>query len=468
MDLRLHKGQSRIFNDLFVKKEVTYATGVCSRGFGKSHLGGVSSVKASFELMELDISVPNKRIYIVAPSYAQVTDIYHPLLIYQLGLGSYAYSHSKDTGRILLPRNVEISLLSYEAVGRVRGLGAYFIVNDEVRDWTKGSGFLDAWQSILQPCLTTRWGRKKAKLYKAPSHGRALTLSTPRGYDDLYTMYNYPEVDPDYRSYHFTYKQSPLLDEEELDKIKHTIDPLAWGREYLASFEESGNSVFYCFKRDIHVRNDIEGFVQGGTDLKTGTFSMGEDVHIGIDFNVGLQCSSAFAIRGSQVHYIDEFKGHPDTETLAIALRAKYWPNWANRGHPDYAKKVCNIYVYPDPTGRARKTSAPVGQTDLHILGAHNLTVLAHKASPSIVDSVAAVNRKLMTAAGEVSLYISAKCTGLIASMERTVWVDGNPNTATIDKKGGNEHFSDGVRYPMEFLYPIKNDAPVVKRGFKF
>ena len=45
------------------------------------------------------------------------------------------------------------------------------------------------------------------------------------------------------------------------------------------------------------------------------------------------------------MHFLDEMKGHPDTETLAIAIAAKY------KGH--------RIFAYPDPSGKARKTSAP-------------------------------------------------------------------------------------------------------------
>jgi hypothetical protein len=169
-----------------------------------------------------------------------------------------------------------------------------------------------------------------------------------------------------------------------------------------------------------------------------------------------MQASSAFALRGSRVEYLHEFSGSADTETLAISIKAKFWPNFNNAGHPDYKKKVCKIYVYPDPSGKARKTSAVVGTTDFTILQNHGFIVCAHNAHPSIVDSVACVNRLLKTAAGTTSLFIHPRCAGLIVSLERTAWLDKNPDTATIDKKPGVEHFSDGVRYPMEYLFPIK------------
>jgi hypothetical protein len=168
------------------------------------------------------------------------------------------------------------------------------------------------------------------------------------------------------------------------------------------------------------------------------------------------------------VHFHDEFSGSADTETLALTIKAKYWPNFNNKGHPDFGKKVCNIFVYPDPSGRSRKTSAPVGQTDFTILQSHLFDTRAHNAHPSIVDSVACVNRLLKTASGAVSLYIHPRCVGLIKSLERTIWVDRNPDTATIDKKEGVEHFSDGVRYGMEYLFPIQAGTKSTSRGFGF
>jgi hypothetical protein len=181
---------------------------------------------------------------------------------------------------------------------------------------------------------------------------------------------------------------------------------------------------------------------------------MGEDVHVNIDFNVGLQCSSSFALRGGQMHFLDEFKGHPDTETLASVLKEKY------RGH--------KIYAYPDPTGKSRKTSAPIGVTDLTILKAAGIVVRARDRSPPIVDSVQAVNRKLKTAAGRVDMYFNSNLKGLIASMERTKWQDNNPDLALIDKSEGIEHYSDGVRYGTEYLFPVNISGVNTSRGFSF
>lgn len=448
MPIKLHAGQSEVFEDLFVHMKNRFSVVCCSRGWGKSYKAGVAAITAVFELMELPEWVPNKVVYIIAPTYDQVVDIYYPLIYYDLGMEHHVLKSSRPHGRFIFPGNVELRLLSYEAVERMRGKGAYFVVWDEITSCKKGLTPKEAWEGVIQPCIVTRWSQQRAESYGARSAGRALIISTPVGYDFFYEMHNYEEADPLWKSYHYDYTGSPFLDPVEIERIRHRIDPLQFAREYLASFKESGNNVFYCFDRKIHVRKDLEYFRPPEDGNK------GEDVHVFIDFNVGLQCTSAAAIRGNQVHILDEFKGHPDTETLAIALSTKY------KGH--------NIYAYPDPSGRARKSSAPVGRTDFSILESYGIRCLAHRQAPPIIDSVAAVNRMLMTAKGDVSLYVSPECTGVITSLERTKWVDRNPDTATIDKSEGVEHYSDGIRYGIEYKFPINLGNKRTAKGFGF
>jgi len=442
MPINLHSGQSEVYKDIFLEQKHRFVAVCCARGWGKSYMAGVAAVTAVFELMEMPFYVPNKMVYIIAPTYDQVTDIYYPLIQYDLGMENYAIKSSRDLGRWVFPNNVELRLLSYEAVERMRGKGAYFVVWDEISSCTKGIGPKEAWQGVVQPCIVTRWSPKRAALYKARSPGRALIITTPKGYNFFYDMYNYRESDPLWGSYHYDYTQSPLIDADEIERIKHNIDPIEFASEYLASFEESGNNVFYCFERPKHVRDDLEYFKEG------------EDVHCCIDFNVGLQCTSFFAKRGDQMHFLDELKGHPDTETLAIAIKTKFEKH--------------KIIAYPDPSGNARKTSAPVGQTDFSILRKAGIQVLARSKAPPIADSVQAVNMKLMTAAGDISMYVHPKCQGTITSLERTKWVDKNPDTATIDKSEGVEHYSDGIRYATEYLFPVKRGFKTVTRGFNF
>ena len=437
--IALHTGQSRVYHDLFRKKACRYSVVCCSRGWGKSYVGCTAAMTAVYELMELPAEVPNKTVWIIAPTFDQVRDIYYPLLQYDMGCESLATSSSRTLGEFHFPNNVSLRLLSFESVERMRGKGAYFVVWDEVSSCHRGMTAKDAWEAVISPCITTRWSRQSAARFGSEP-GRALIISTPKGYNYFHELWA-RNVD-DWKSYHFDFTTSPYLDPSEIEAARHTLDPITFASEYLASFKESGASVFYPFSREKHRRTDLE------------YFKPGEDVHVCIDFNVGLQCSAAFALRGGEMHFLDEFQGHPDTESLAKSLANRY------KGH--------RIYAYPDPSGNSRKTSAPVGQTDFSILRHHGLNVCARRAAPSIKDSVAAVNRKLLTAAGGTSLYVSNNCPLLTRSLERTVWVGGNSSNAVIDKSAGVEHHSDGVRYAAEYLFPVVAGQATTVRGFNF
>jgi len=151
------------------------------------------------------------------------------------------------------------------------------------------------------------------------------------------------------------------------------------------------------------------------------------------------------------MQFLDELKGAPNTEELARTLRARFGAD----------KK---IIAFPDPTGKARKTSAPVGITDFKILERYGIVVLAREGSPPIVDSVQAVNGRLENAAGEINMFFHPRVKGTIISMERTKWLD-KPDSAMIDKSEGIEHYSDGVRYASEFLFPLHRGKSGSRRG---
>ena len=280
----LHPGQSMVYRELFLNDFHRFIVAVCSRGWGKSYFAATTACTAVSQLLTLPRSVPNKRVGIIAPTHDQVTDIYYPMLAYEMGLEDAALKSSKDLGRFWFPNDVELHLISYEAVERMRGKGYYLIVCDEPSSWTKGLGLKDAWQGIIEPCIVTRWSPHRVKMLwnqyinsraNGIRPGRALIIGTPKGYNYLYDMYNAHEKDALWKSFHFDYTTSPYLDPDEIERLRHTIDPLEFNSEYKATFEDSGLRVFYNFARKLHVTDSLEYFRDD------------EDVHIGIDFNVG-------------------------------------------------------------------------------------------------------------------------------------------------------------------------------------
>ena len=432
MQISLHPGQSRVYRDLIRDRKYRWGVVCAARGWGKSFFAGTTAIAKAQELMMLPANVPNKNIAVIAPTYRQVVDIYYPLLAYQLGLERFAIKTSRVDGRFWLPNNVELRLWSYEASERLRGSGQYFVIADEICSW-KGAGMdmRESWESIIQPCVTTRWSPQNAKALGAPSAGGGIIISTPKGYNYFYDLFNRKEIDPEWNSYHYTYRDSPYLDEDEINRVRASLDPIKFAREYEASFEDSGNNLFYMFNRNKHV------------DSSLPPLEKGEDVHVAIDFNVGIMASTIGALRGNQTHWLDELSSHPDTESVAKTLKERY----IDKGH--------KVIAYPDPTGKARKTSAAVGVTDFSILKNHGIKLLVKSKSPPIVDSVNAVNSQLENTNGDINMFFHPKCINTIKSMERTVWLENNPDTAQIDKKEGVEHWSDGIRYYTDYRFPV-------------
>jgi hypothetical protein len=448
--IKLHRAQSEVIHHLFKPVQqktedwkMRFVVVVGSRGLGKSYVSASAVTLAVGELETLDESVPNKNIALLCGSHTQVTDIYWPMLAYQFGLESRCWKHSRSLGKFVFANGTEIRCWSADAYERLRGSGQYLVVADELPSWkVPGGSIKDAWESVIEPCVVTRWSPKQATAVGAPSPGRALLPSTPLGKDYFYDLSQREHIDDRWKTFAYTYRDSPLLSQEEIERAKKHSDPLRFAREYEASFEESGLTLFHTFSRKLHVDTDLPYFEED------------ETVHAAIDFNIMLNCTSFHAVRGGQVHTLDESKGTANTEELARLIRSKFPKN----------KIIC----YPDPAGKARKTSAAVGVTDFSILREAGFTVLAKDKAPAIVDSVAAVNRKLLNASGDVDMLIHPKCTGLISSFERTSWLENRPETATIDKTQGVEHYTDGVRYFVDYLWPLTQSRPVIFTGSSF
>lgn len=451
-EIELHPAQSGIYKDVFYNMETRYTVGCCTRGFGKSVLAATAALTAVHELMALPKWIPNKKVFIVGPTFDQTSDVYFDVLMYDMGAEDITLRASKQTGRLRFPGNVELRLVSYESIAAMRGKGCYFLVLDEVSDFKKGMDPYVAWQSVVKPTLVTRWSQENADRYRQQilartgldmvvNPGRALIIGTPAGYNMFSDMMNYHEVDSQWSTFTYDYKHAPYVSAEEVEREREHMDPKRFASEYLALVQESGNSVFYMFARKKHVRKDVPSPEKD------------EDVYVGIDFNVGIQASGAFVIREKKMYWFRDFQGAADTPQLAELLKTTF------EGH--------KIYALPDPTGKSRKTSAAVGSTDFTILEAAGITILSHRGSPGLVDSANAVNRMLETAGGTISMYFHPRCKRLIASMEKTTWLD-RPDSAIIDKKAGVEHHSDYVRYSTEFLFPIKQIRKRTAKGDHF
>ena len=438
--IRIHPKQAEPLKWLWdpsMRNQFRFAVVAAARGFGKSWLGATVTALAAKELESLPPDVPNKNIAVICATLDQATKVYYPLLRYTLNLGAVAKVQKQPSLRFMFPNRTEITCWSADAYERLRGTGQYLIIADELSSWkVPGGSVEDAWESVIEPCILSRWAPPQAERSGAPSPGRALVISTVRGRDYFYDLTLRADKNPWWKFFKYTYRDSPLLSHEDIERAKEDSDPLRFAREYECDFGESGLTVFHSFDRSKHVSQDIPWF------------SKEETVHASIDFNIMLNATTFHAVRDNVAYALDEHKGSANTEDLARIIKAKF---------PDNP-----VVCYPDPTGKKRVTSSPVGSTDFTILKDAGFKVLARSSMPSVVDSVAAVNRKLLNANNEISYFIHPRCHELLQSFERTIWSETQTDRARIDKSQNMEHFTDGVRYFVEYKWPLKKSRAIV------
>ncbi len=394
------------------------------RRVGKSYLAAVAAYNHCLEQS-------NRRALIIGPTVSMIREsIWTTLkgLVHPDHINGYPREIDLE---IRFINGSKITLKGFDRPDSLRGISPSptFIVLDEFA-YIKQTAFTE----VILPMTSDP--QRKASVF---------VISTPKGItNDFYKLWVKGQEDKTglWKSWQFTAEDVRPDMKEEIELARVTMDLKSFNQEYCATFNNTGDAVFYNFNRNIHVTNNLL------------PIEPGEPIHISIDFNVRIMASTVWCHRGNQLHAMDEFFGNADTYQLIRSIKGRY--------------KNRDIICYPDASGRAMKTSAATGTTDFSILRNAGFKVLARSKQPPLVDSVNAVNALLKDAKGNTRLYFNKEKTPrTIASVETTTWKEGfttGMDNAIIDKSKGVEHFSDGVRYISEFLYPIGKHKPQVIR----
>jgi len=135
----------------------------------------------------------------------------------------------------------------------LRGVSLTYAVLDEVADIKP-----EAWEQVIRASLSDK-------------KGRAMFIGTPKGRNWFYDLFRLGESaeDTDWKSWHFTTKDNPLIDPTEIESAKKTLSTFAFKQEYMASFTNAGSDIFkeewikYGVEPDVgsyYVAIDLAGF----------------------------------------------------------------------------------------------------------------------------------------------------------------------------------------------------------------
>jgi len=374
---------------------------VCpGRRFGKTHLAIATLLKAALE-------GPGRVLWFVAPTYRQAQQIAWRILLSLVPANNIRKKNETDLS-IELRNGSVISLRGADNFDSLRGIGLDGLVLDEFADMAP-----EAWTEVLRPALADR-------------KGWALFIGTPKGFNHFHTLWTRAHVlDNDWEAFQFTTLDGGRVSQEEIDSFRAESDERTFRQEFEASFESMSGLVYDNFDRKIHIREDLQD--THGTLL------------IGLDFNVS-PCSAVVGVKaGDQLHVLNEISlNNSNTQRMADEIKRQY-PNRV-------------IHVFPDPSGKARKTSAGIGETDFTILQAAGFRVVAPPSAPRVADRINEVNALFLNAKGERRLFIAKRCQKLIHCLEGLTY---NEATMEPDKRLGLDHLLDALGYLIHSEFPL-------------
>lgn len=374
---------------------------ITGRRFGKTFLAINELAKFS--------SIPNQKIWYVAPSYRQAKSIVWNDLREKLLKHRWVKSVNNSDLTITLRNNSRITLRGADNEQSLRGVGLNFLCIDEFADVNP-----DAWYEVLRPTLSD-------------TKGHALFCGSPRGFGNWsYDLFKLGETNNEWQSFKFTTLEGGQVDQAEIDQAREDLDLRTFQQEYEATFVNYSGMIYYNFSRE---KNIIETFRNKSKTL-----------HIGLDFNVDPMSAVVSVIEEDCIFIIDEIQIY-SSNTVEMCEEIK----------TRYNKK---IIVYPDPSARQRKTSAG-GMTDIAILKNAGFEVKSRNSAPLVRDRINAVNSKLKNVNGKNSLFILKSCKNVIKSIERQIYKEG---THIPDKDSGYDHMNDALGYMIEYNFPLRRN----------
>lgn len=232
-----HRNQELIHSSIESEPYKYYVLNI-GRQFGKSLL-------AENQILKWGLENRGCKIGWVSPIYRQAKKVFDDLdkAIYDSPI---CKSRNKQDLEFTLTSGSTIQFFSSERYDNIRGFTFDFLVCDEF-------AFMDeqAWTEVLRATVLV--------------HGKkVLLISTPRGRNHFYNLYNLESVNKQYKSFTMTSYDNPIINPVEIDDARRTLPDHVFRQEYLAEFIDGGTSPFINWQEKIGLK---EGRMYAGIDL---------------------------------------------------------------------------------------------------------------------------------------------------------------------------------------------------------
>ena len=354
---------------------------------------------------------PEQKVLYVAPTYRMAKGIVWDNLKAKLISLNWVKKINESDLNIQLINGTKINIRGADNFDSLRGLEYNFIVMDE-------AAMIDprAWSEVLRATVSN-------------TQGDVMFISTPTGKSNwFYDLFMRNQEDShNWSSFQYTSIEGGNIPLEEIEQARKDLDSRTFRQEFEASFEQYMGRIAYNFDREHNVIK-IED-----PDLKV--------LHIGIDFNVSPITAAIHIRKDDTLLQFDEINMHSaNTQDMCDEIKNRY--------------PRSKVFVYPDPSGTQRKTSAG-GQTDHSILSNNGFIVKSPRKHNAVKDRINSYNARLCSSDGQRHLYISPNCKHTIESLEKFSYKEGTQ----IPDKNGYDHMFDAASYCVDYLFPLVKDS---------
>lgn len=221
-----------------------FQTVVAGRRCGKTRFSVVKTI-----IKAMECPVKDAGVMYVAPTQGMARVLCWNLLM-QLGAPVIVGSNVNN-GEIKFRNGVTVYVRGSDSPDSLRGMKLYHVTLDEMQ-MMKDS----VWELIIRPALSDM-------------KGTALFIGTPTAGESLFRDYferGMNGSDPEWKSWHLTTMDNPLIDRSEIEAAKRSMSTMAFRQEYLADFETSGTDLFK------------EEWFKSGPEPKDGSYFIAVDL----------------------------------------------------------------------------------------------------------------------------------------------------------------------------------------------
>ncbi|WJM93433.1 terminase family protein [Pseudomonas brenneri] len=363
--------------------------------------------------------------FAAAPTHAQAKKIFWD----DLKLFTLSCMHSRRPSEsdliIYLDNGSEIHVIGLDKPQRIEGIPWTGGGIDEFADIKP-----DAWEANILPALNTV--NPTMPDYRA----WCWLLGVPDGLNHYYDLCMQAESgeDPNFRVFHW--KSAEILPADVMDAMKRAMSAKQFKQEFEASFETASGRIYEDYSKANTTNAVIEPHEQlmwmhdqNFTPLSSAVGvrrNNGKDLYL-LDEIVLISAVS----KQAAIEFVDKFKDHQNKHVL----------------------------IYGDPAGKAgEKHGHASDYTDIEgVLKANGwrYTRKVKAAHPAIKDRQNAVRAKIMTASGDVSLFVNpAKAPWCHKGLSTVQLQTGS--SFQEDQKNDYQHITTAIGYCVDVEWPAK------------